>query len=133
MITQITPDTLPDYHFLLIAPNLSADWLFQAARRYYDTFRPTVISDGELLALLPEDVTTAVSVLTRRDAFETFAVEVYKNRPNALLDALIYNTVREAATALNARAQANQPFGVPLRPTQAPPPASRSRRRRGPY
>lgn len=118
---QITPDTLPDYHFLLIAPNLEPEWFFRGARRYWERFRPTVIKDGALLALIPVDVTVAVSILTRRDAFETMAVEVARSRPRAFIDALIYETVREAAGTLDVRADTNQPFGVPLRPTEVPP------------
>jgi hypothetical protein len=120
-MAQITPDTLPDYHFLMVAPNLEPEWFFRGARAYWERFRPTVIKDGALLTLLPSDVTVAVSILTRRDAFETLAVEVARNLPRAYIDALIYETVREAAGTLDARAAANQPFGVPLRPTAVPP------------
>ncbi len=120
MAYQITPDTLPDYHFLFIVPNVEADWLFSAARAYYTRFEPTVIQDAGLIAIVPAEYTIAVSLLTRRDAFRTFAVAIAKARENAYLDALVYENVTEAASALNARAQANQPFGVPLIPTPTP-------------
>ncbi|MEO0565514.1 MAG: hypothetical protein AAF125_25630 [Chloroflexota bacterium] len=120
-MTQITPDTLPDFHFLLVAPNLEPDWLFRGALAYWERFSPTILSSGELLAVIPPDQTVAVSILTRRDAFETMAVEVFRNRDDAYVDALIYDTVREAAAALDARAIAYQPFGVPLAPTAIPP------------
>jgi hypothetical protein len=120
-MAQLTPDVRPDYHFLLVAPNLEPEWLFRAARLYWETFDLTVISDGVLLSLLPPEPTVAVSVLTRRDAYERMAVEVLGNREDAYLDLLIYDSVREAAIALDARAQSFQPFGVPLRPTEIPP------------
>lgn len=119
-MTQITPDTLPDFHFLLIAPNLEAAWLFDAARAYWDAFQPTVIQDGTLIRLVPADKTIAVSILTRRDTFQRMAVEA-SARPDVLLDALVYDTLNEAMTTLNQRAASNQPFGVPLIPTPVPP------------
>jgi hypothetical protein len=120
-MTQITPDTIPDYHFLMIAPNLGGEWFFRGARRYWERFDLTVIPNGDLLALLPEEVTVAVSILSMRDAFDSLLAEVVRNRPDAYIDALIYNSVREAATALEARANNYQPFGVPLAPTAIPP------------
>ena len=120
-MAQPTPDTLPDHHFLLIAPNLGADWLFVAARQYWGRFQPTVISDGELVALTPPEETVAVSILAGRDIFERMAVAVASGRNDALLDALVYRSVTEAQTALDARARLNQPFGVPLAPTPIPP------------
>jgi hypothetical protein len=121
MSYQISPDELPDYHFLLLAANLEAVWMTQAARLYWQTFRATVIPDGELLRLVPPEATVAVSVLTREDAFRTLAVIVAQARPDAYLDALVYPSAAEAQVALDARAELNQPFGVPLRPTPVPP------------
>ena len=122
MTQIITPDTLPDYHFLFIAPNVEASWLFQAGRAYVERFQPTVISNGDLLAMLPESATVAVSLLTRRDAFQSLAVEIAQARDDVYLDALVYETENEAALALNRRANENQPFGVPLTPTPTPAP-----------
>ena len=101
---------------------MEASWLFQAAQAYVERFQPTVISDGTLLAILPESATVAVSLLTRRDAFRTFAVEIAQAREDVYLDALVYETADEAALALNRRANDNQPFGVPLTPTPTPAP-----------
>lgn len=118
---QITPDTLPDHHFLFIAPNLGAAWIFQAARTYWERYQPTIISDGALLELVPPDETVIVSLLTQRDAFRVSAVAIAQAREDAFLDALVYESPQEAALALDNRVALNQPFGVPLTPTQAPP------------
>lgn len=120
MNTPIPPDTRPDYHFLLIAPSLGAAWFFEAARAYYEAFLPTVVSDGGLIQLVPDDKTIAVSILTRRDSFQRMAVQA-SARPDVLIDALVYDTAEEAAATLNIRAANFQPFGVPLRPTAVPP------------
>lgn len=117
---QITPDTLPDYHFLLIAPNVEPEWLFVAARAYFEQFSPTVITNGDLVGIIPQSYTIAVSILTRRDAFRSLAVEVARARENAFVDALVYESIDDAKLALDIRAERNQPFGVPLVPTPTP-------------
>lgn len=120
MSLQISPDTLPDYHFLFIAPNIEPGWVFEAAREYFNAFGPTIVTDAELIKIVPDTYTIAVSLLTRRDAFRTLAAQVAQARENAFLDALVYDTETEAALALNNRAANNQPFGVPLVPTETP-------------
>src|SRR5947207_2520590 len=43
----------PNYHFLYIDQTLDADWLFVAARRYWEHFRPMVIADLDLISYVP--------------------------------------------------------------------------------
>lgn len=119
---QISRDTLPNYHFLLIATNITPDWFFVAARRYWERFLPTVVSDVELIRLVPPQQSVAVSILARRDVFERLAVEASVARADALIDALLFDTVQAAQTELERRAAQNAPFGVPLIPTAVPSP-----------
>lgn len=116
-----SPDTLPNYHFLLIAPNLGAEWFFDASRAYWERFRPTVVSDLELVRLIPAQYTIAVTVVARRDTASQWGVWVAQAVPNGLFDPLVFDQFAEAREALNQRAQSNQPFGVPLSPTPTPP------------
>ena len=118
---MMTPDTLPNYHFLLIAPNLSAEWLFVAARAYWKAFQPTVISDLLLVRTIPPGQSIAVTVLARRDRAANYGVELAQIAPDALFDPMVFDFDEDALAALDARAAANQPFGVPLRATPAPP------------
>jgi hypothetical protein len=108
------PSVLPNYHFLLIAPNLGAEWLFDAARLYWEAFHPTVISDLRLVALVPEDFTVAVTVIARRDMVNQIGVDVARIRPDAFFDPVVYDFFDDAKLALDGRAQLHQPFGVPL-------------------
>ncbi len=110
-------DTLPTYHFLLVAPNLGPEWLFDAARAYWDRFRPTVISDLRLVAFIPPPVSVSVTVLARHDRAPAYGVELAQLAPHALFDPVVYDFIEDAQAALDVRAQLNQPFGVPLRPT----------------
>jgi hypothetical protein len=111
---QIGPDIYPDYHFLLIAPNLGAEWLFDAARRYWDRFRPTILPDFDFLALIPPDRTVTVTVIARRDTAQALAMELALYLPNAYYDPVVYDLLEDMRAALNRRADAGEPFGVPM-------------------
>lgn len=107
-------DVRPDHHFLLIAPNLGAEWLFDAARAYWDAFRPTVIPDFEFLIFVPTGRTISVTVIARRDTAPQIGVELSQIRPDAYYDAVIFDGFEEARAELDRRAEQQQPFGVPL-------------------
>ena len=116
-----SPDTLPNYHFLLIAPNLGAEWFFDAARVYWEQFRPTVVSDLEFIRLMPTSLSVVVTVLARRDTASQWGVQLAQAAPEALFDPIVQDIFDDAKRVLNERAAANQPFGVPLVPTATPP------------
>jgi hypothetical protein len=120
-----SPDTLPDYHFLLIAPSLGAEWFFDAARTYWERFRPTAISDLELISLIPQDRTIAITVVARRDTASQWGVSVAQALPDALFDPVVQDSFDDMKRVLDERAALGQPFGVPLTPTATPlPPVS---------
>lgn len=113
-LQQARPDQYPDYHFLLISPNLGAEWLFDAARAYWDRFRPTVINDFNFILLIPVETTIAVTVVARRDTAADLGVQLAQRRPNALYDPVVFDLFDETKAALEERARLSQPFGVPL-------------------
>lgn len=108
------PDIRPEFHFLLIAPNLGAEWLFDAARQYWDAFRPIITPDFDFLRIIPFGRTISVTVIAGRDMISALGVELAQIAPQAYLDAVIYETVLDARRELNRRAQEMQPFGVPI-------------------
>lgn len=117
------PNTLPDYHFLLISPSLGAEWFFDAARQYWEKFRPTTVNDLELARLIPAGFTIAVTVVARRDTASQLGVSVAQALPDALFDPVVQDTFEDMKRVLNERAANNQPFGIPLLPTATPLPA----------
>jgi hypothetical protein len=117
----MSQNTLPNYHFLLIASNLGAEWFFKAARFYWETFRPTVISDLALVSLIPDEAySIAVTVVARRDRIAQLGVDLAQIAPSALFDPIVYDFMEDAQQALDERARLFQPFGVPLLPTATP-------------
>lgn len=106
--------TLPDYHFLYFAPALGAEWFFDAARRYYEVFQPTVLNDFEFLSFLPETASVVVTTITRRDTVEQIGVEMAQARPGTFYDPVVQDLFADMKTTLNDRATRYWPFGVPL-------------------
>ena len=123
---RMSQTSLPDYHFLLIAPNLGAEWYFEAARAYWERFRPIVISDLSLINIVPDNVSVSVTIVARRDLVAQLGVELSQLNPDALFDPVVYDFIEDAQIALEQRAQTNQPFGVPLIPTETPTPGPTS-------
>lgn len=121
----------PDFHFLLFAPGLES-WVFQAARRYWATFRPILYSmqapdDVQLVAYtVGGSREIAVTLAMRRDTAPAIRAAVAERLPTVYLDPLVYDTPTDLQLTLNGRAALNQRFGVPLettpRPTRTPGP-----------
>lgn len=111
---------MPDYHFLLIASNLGAEWFFDAARAYWERYRPIVVSDLELIRIIPEDNAIIVTVIARRDTASEWGVAVARVVPHALFDPVIKDYFEELRITLDDRVNLNQPFGVPLVPSPVP-------------
>jgi hypothetical protein len=111
---QARPDRYPEFHFLLLAPNLGAEWLFDAARVYWDRYRPTIIPDFEFLRLIPADYTVIVTVITRRDTVSTLGVRLAQANPNAYYDAVTYDEFDDMKKVLSDRATIGAPFGVAM-------------------
>jgi hypothetical protein len=97
-----------------IAPNLGGEWFFDAARLYWETFRPTVLPNFDFLALIPAERAITVTVIARRDLLPQLGVDLAQIVPLAYLDAVVYDTFEATRDELNRRAAQQQPFGVPL-------------------
>lgn len=104
----------PDYHYLLIAPNLGAEWLFDAARNYVLTFAPIILADLDFVALTPPNMTVTVTAVARHDTAAQIGVELAQVHPYAFYDAVVRDTFEETKAELDRRAAENEPFGVPI-------------------
>jgi|SRR5579859_2845739 len=105
---------------MYIDASLGPDWLFQAARRYWERFRPIVASDLNVIAYAPGGRAVAITTLARRDMAANVAKMVKQRFPAAYHDPLVYDYVEEMQLTLDARADLNQRFGVPDAPTATP-------------
>lgn len=120
-----TYPTNPDFHFLVFAPGLET-WIFRAARRYWETYRPVLYSmqSTDDTALIQHasgrQTTVVVTLVMRRDTAEAVRAAVEAALPGVLLDPLVYDSATDLQITLNARVEFNQRFGVPS--TDAPEP-----------
>ncbi|PJF35772.1 MAG: hypothetical protein CUN49_08825 [Candidatus Thermofonsia Clade 1 bacterium] len=101
------------YHILYVPPELSAEWLLVAARRYWQEFRPIVLSAPELLTLLPGRAALNVTVIARRDFATALLDDLRRRVPRARFDPLVYDTYHELQMTLDGRAALRQRFGTP--------------------
>jgi hypothetical protein len=104
---------MAEYHFLYIDQTLDADWLFVAARRYWDHFRPIVIADLDLVGYVPQGRAVAITTLARRDMAKIIKDLVAKRYPAARHDPLVYDDVDDMKLTLDGRTDLDQRFGVP--------------------
>lgn len=111
---QTQPTQYPDFHFLLISPNLGAEWLFDAARAYWNRYRPTILTDLTFIQLLPAETRIIVTVIALRDTAAQIGVELARTNPTAYYDPVVYDLFEETKAALNARVETGEPFGVAL-------------------
>ncbi len=105
--------TQPDYHLMYIDSTLGAEWLFSAARRYWDRYRPIIVSNLEVIALIPPKNTLTITILARRDIAPKIIDDISKRFPRAGRDPLVYDVPADLKLTLDGRVDYNQRFGVP--------------------
>lgn len=103
----------PDLHWLILAPGLQADWFFHAARRYWQTFRPTVLTDWTLIQYVPFHLSLAVTVLARSDTADYMDEAIRQEWPNVMYDPIVFERLGDMQTELDRRATYRLRFGNP--------------------
>ncbi|HLA42636.1 MAG TPA: hypothetical protein VJZ27_04330 [Aggregatilineales bacterium] len=109
------PTAKADFHFLYLAPGLDVAYFFDAAKKFWQTFKVIVIHDIRVIQHVPRQYSVAITSLARSDTAQvvreqiesTFGVRVYH-------DPLVYDFIEDLQLTLDARAERNEPFGVPL-------------------
>ncbi len=102
----------PDYHFLVLAPGLQDEWFFEAAANYWQTFRPMIVTNLDLIQYIPTDRSLAVTVLARSDTIDYMNAQIRDAWPNIWYDPVIADTLEGMTQVLNWRADALSPFGI---------------------
>ena len=100
-----------DFHMILLAPGIDTSWFFDTARAYWNTFRPMVTNNVELIDLLPSTQSLAVTVISPPDLVETLRQAISGRYPNVWFDLIETDSIETVATTLNNRVQVNRRFG----------------------
>ncbi len=101
----------PDQHWLVLAPGLQADWFFLAAQRYWQTFRPTVMTDWDLIEQIPGNKSLAITVLARKDTISYLNERVRDTWSNVFYDPVVFDSLAEMKEELDRRATYQKRFG----------------------
>jgi len=101
----------PDYHWLLLAPDLPEDWFWDVAWRYWDAFRPTLIPSTNLIGGVPPENSLAVTVIAPTSALDALKQSIHKDYPNVKIDAIAADDQDALQTELERRAQIDQEYG----------------------
>ena len=101
----------PEFHFMVLAPGLQSAWFFTAARRYWQHFRPIVLDDMDLIAVVPPDKSIAITTLARSDTAGFVRERIQRDFSYARHDELVQDDIDEMQAILDARAESGQRFG----------------------
>lgn len=111
----VPPTSRADFHFLYLAPGLSVDYFFDAARKYWETFKVIVIHDIEVIRHVPRRYSVAITSLARSDTAAAVRDTIENRYGNRVYhDPLVYDFVEDVQLTLDIRAERNEPFGIPL-------------------
>jgi len=100
-----------DYHMLLLAGGLTADWVFDTAQAYYNIFRPIITTLPELIGFIPNAQSLAVTLIVPADQVEVLRAILLEAFPFVWLDILIADDRERIRTILNQRVQIGLRFG----------------------
>jgi hypothetical protein len=112
------PTQKADFHFLYLAPGVSVDYFFVAARKFWETFKVIVIYDLDVIQYVPRRYSVAITSLARSDTAQLVRDEIENTFGRRVYhDPLVYDFVEDLQLTLDVRAERNEPFGVPLAPS----------------
>lgn len=109
------PTQRADFHFLYLAPGVGIEYFFSASKLYWQTFKTVVTFDLSLIDLVPAQYSVAITSLSRSDTAELVRDQIANNIVrNVYHDPLVYDFIEDVQLTLDARADRNEPYGVPL-------------------
>jgi hypothetical protein len=109
-LTVLTSSAAPQFHVLLLTGNLPQEWLFDAARRYWDQFRPLILPDISLLAMFPDSARLYITVLTTPESAGMARASVRAVLPGSQVNLVLAPSSEVLQEELDHRAKAGTPF-----------------------
>jgi hypothetical protein len=101
----------PDYHFIVLSPDFDASWLFTSAHDYWDRFRPALVTNIDLVGIVPGTKSLAVTALCTPAQANALAKSILALGPNVYLDLLAPATPDELIATLTTRVASGRRFG----------------------
>lgn len=107
-----TPSGEPDFHLLIMAiPGLDPEWFFDAALRYWDAFRPVLITEWAQVGLVPAGKRAAVTVLVSAAMASMVEAQLRQAALTVEVDLVVVDTLDDLRMELDWRASTGKRFG----------------------
>lgn len=105
--------SVPDFHAVILASQQETNWFYEieAARRYWEAFRPSVLLDYEIIHFLPHDVSLMITLITTPEMRYTVHDSILQRWPYVGIDVVEVTSAMQLAEILGSRAAANRRFG----------------------
>jgi hypothetical protein len=100
-----------DYHLVLLSAGLSADWFFETARSYYQTFRPIVTQQSELIDYIPNAQSLGATLIVSAELAEITRSTLQQAYPNVYLDVIVADDLDRVRDIFDTRVRVNRRFG----------------------
>lgn len=103
----------PDYHFAILGSAMEQEWFFGsiAAQRYWNTFHPVLITDPEVIAFLPFEVSLMVTLIVTPANQSGWIEQIRARFGNVGLDIMLIQDATQLEEVLASRVAANRRFG----------------------
>lgn len=101
----------PDIHLLALGGGLTADWLLDTARAYYDRFRPVVTVQLDLIQYIPSSASVAVTLVAPPEQASAVSESLRALYPNLWVDIIPADDLDLVRATLDTRAQRSLRFG----------------------
>ncbi len=100
-----------DFHMIILAPGLDSRRFFETAQSYWNTFRPMVTTDLNLIDLIPPNKSLAVTVIATPDLVPMMTEQIKDKYPNVWFDLITATDFDSVRQTFNDRVIANRRFG----------------------
>lgn len=103
----------PEFHFMVLGSPQINQWFYEteAARRYWETFLPSVMMDYEVIHFLPNQTSLMVTLITTPDMRPAIEDSILQRWQYVGMDVVEVNSAMQLAEILASRVAANRRFG----------------------
>ncbi len=100
-----------DLHWLIMAPDVPAEWWLAAGRRYWDAFHPTIITSPTLARLVPPGKKLALTLIVTERSRAGVEHALLRARPDVYYDLIVAGSASDLRDELDRRAYEGWRFG----------------------
>ncbi|GAB4476808.1 MAG: hypothetical protein Kow00124_19320 [Anaerolineae bacterium] len=100
-----------DLHWLIMAPDVPAEWWLAAGRRYWDAFHPAIITSPALTRLVPPGKKLALTLIVTERSRAGVEQALRRARPDMYYDLIVAGSASDLREELDRRAYEGRRFG----------------------